>query len=188
MTRAAPPKDGLPLVERLSPAPDVEQVFTRLASRPHCLFLDSALRRPQLGRYSFLCADPFAWIERPSEPGGSLNELETRLASMRATAVPGLPPFQGGAGGLFAYDLAHWFERLPRPRHDEFGGPALAVGLYDVVLAIDHETNEAWLISQGFPRNRSRSPTASARRRAAGRISPTGSMSRRRRCGEIAKR
>ena len=31
----------------------------RLAGYPHCLFLDSALRDPRLGRYSFLTADPF---------------------------------------------------------------------------------------------------------------------------------
>ena len=34
---------------------------------------------------------------------------------------------------------------------DEFRIPALAFGLYDIVLAFDHEKNSAWLISQGFP-------------------------------------
>jgi para-aminobenzoate synthetase component 1 len=42
-------------------------------------------------------------------------------------------------------------ERLPAPRFDEFGVPGLAFGLYDVVLAYDHQTNRAWLVSQGLP-------------------------------------
>jgi para-aminobenzoate synthetase component 1 len=34
---------------------------------------------------------------------------------------------------------------------DTFQVPALAVGLYDVVLAFDHATGRAWIVSQGFP-------------------------------------
>jgi para-aminobenzoate synthetase component 1 len=149
MTEALTAAD-LPLVQRLN-VPDVEQAFLRLAARPHCLFLDSARHDPQLGRYSFLAADPFAWFERGTESVDSLVELAAALAKCHAATVPGLPPFQGGAAGLFAYDLAHQLERLPRPAYDEFAVPALAVGLYDVVLAIDHAAPAAWLISQGFP-------------------------------------
>ena len=50
--------------------------------------------------------------------------------------IDGLPPFQGGAAGLFAYDLNRSLERIARPRADEFQVPALAIGLYDVVVAL----------------------------------------------------
>ena len=62
-----------------------------------------------------------------------------------------MPPFQGGAAGLFSYDLGRSLERLPPPKSDEFGVPALAVGLYDVVVALDHVAGRAWIVSQGFP-------------------------------------
>jgi para-aminobenzoate synthetase component 1 len=65
--------------------------------------------------------------------------------------VAGLPPFQGGAAGVFGYDLCHHLERLPRPRIDDFEIPDLAVGLYDWVLAFDHQQNRAWIISTGWP-------------------------------------
>src|SRR6516165_2250145 len=52
-----------PLVEELAPAPDAWQMCLRLAHLPHVMFLDSAARLPELGRYSFLTADPFLWIE-----------------------------------------------------------------------------------------------------------------------------
>ena len=29
--------------------------------------------------------------------------------------------------------------------------PALAIGLYDIVVVFDHKLNRAWIISQGFP-------------------------------------
>ena len=140
-----------PLIYELVPPPDVEQAFLRLANRRHCLFLDSARRDPALGRYSFLAAEPFDFLEAPADGAGSFATLENRLAGMTATNVPGLPPWQGGAAGLLSYDLGRELERLPRPRVDEFAIPALAVGLYDVVVAFDHEAKRAWIISQGLP-------------------------------------
>jgi para-aminobenzoate synthetase component 1 len=89
-----------------------------------------------------------------------------RLANFPAESAPGLPPFQGGAAGLFGYDLCHHLERLPRPRQDEFAIPDLGVGLYDWVIAFDHETAEAWLVSTGYPELRDRTRRRRARQRA----------------------
>jgi para-aminobenzoate synthetase component 1 len=73
------------------------------------------------------------------------------LGHYSAETVPGLPPFQGGAAGLFGYDLCHHLERLPRPRYDDFALPDLSIGFYDWVVAFDHWQRRAWLISTGFP-------------------------------------
>jgi para-aminobenzoate synthetase component 1 len=143
--------DFAPLVEPFDPRVDSEAAFARLARLPHCLFLDSARRDPLLGRYSFLTADPFDYFEVPADGRDALVQIERRMAGLRASTLPELPPFQGGAAGLFGYELGRSLERLPLPRFDEFHVPALAVGLYDVVLAVDHFNDRAWLISQGFP-------------------------------------
>ncbi len=143
---------ALPLVEELPLPPEPEAAFVRLAGLPHCLFLDSAMRDPVLGRYSFLTADPFDYIEcRADGAGDALARLATRLTQFAAAAIAGLPPFQGGAAGLLSYDLNRQLEMLPRPKYDEFQLPALAVGLYDAVVAWDHENGRAWVISHGFP-------------------------------------
>jgi len=142
---------GLPLVCELRPAPDVEETFLRLAARRHCLFLDSALRDPVLGRYSFLAAEPFDFLRLPVDGAPAFAELAARLAQFKSETIAELPPFQGGAAGLFSYDLARQLERVPAPRFDEFGVPAMAVGLYDVLIAFDHAQDRAWIISQGFP-------------------------------------
>ena len=142
---------GLPLVCELRPAPDVEQTFLRLAGRRHTLFLDSALRDLTLGRYSFLTAEPFNFLRLPVDGAPAFAELAARLGQFKSDSIAELPPFQGGAAGLFSFDLARQLERVPAPRFDEFGVPALAVGLYDVVIAFDHVQDRAWIISQGFP-------------------------------------
>lgn len=174
------PPDGLPLVVECSDFPDVEAAFLRLAGLPHVLFLDSSMAGGRLGRYSFLAADPFEFVVSPArmetprkadfsnqQPAEDcLAQLAQRMAPYAVPAVPGLPPFQGGAAGLLSYDLGRRLERLPLPSWDEFTAPELAMGLYDVVLAWDHQQRRAWLISQGFPETE----PARRRRRAAERL------------------
>jgi para-aminobenzoate synthetase component I len=144
----------LPLAEELTPAPDPWAVARRLVGLPHLLFLDSADRHPDRGRYSFVTADPADWLTEtlryPKSPTPFVD-LARRLAAFPLPARPGLPPFQGGLAGLFGYGLQHAVERVGRPRFDEFGVPDLAVGLYDWVIAWDHAVNRAWVVSTGYP-------------------------------------
>lgn len=162
-------------IVELPAVPNLEQAFLRLSRRPHGLFLDSARRDVNLGRFSFLTADPFEFIALSNlEAARALNGrspspfalVQSRLSACRSATVAGLPPFQGGAAGLFGYDLLHSLENIPRPRFDDLPFPALAVGLYDVVLAIDHFADRAWIISQGWPE----ADLARRRRRAALRL------------------
>jgi para-aminobenzoate synthetase component 1 len=156
----------MPLVEELDPVPDPEAALSAFSRLPHCLFLDSALEHPRRGRYSFLAADPVQFLEVPADGQDGIGCLTATLSAARAETVPDLPPFQGGAAGLFSYDLNRSLERIPPPRYDEFHLPALAVGLYDVVLAWDHQQHRAWLFSQGV----SELAGDSRRKRAAKRL------------------
>jgi para-aminobenzoate synthetase component 1 len=144
-------EDSLPLVERLDPSLNAVDAFRRLSNLPHVVFFDSAMRHPQLGRYSFVAADPVEWLTVPADGTPAFQQLADRVAALPQTPRADLPPFQGGWAGLFGYELAGSLERVPRARIDEFQIPALAVGLYDVVVAFDHVEGAAWLISQGIP-------------------------------------
>jgi len=95
-------------------------------------------------------ADPIEWIEcrRVDDADAALKRLDDLLQKHTVAAVADLPPMQGGIAGLFSYDLNRAFETIADPRKDEFETPLIAVGLYDVVLAWDHETDRAWLIVQ----------------------------------------
>src|SRR5579885_1045709 len=59
-TVVVPPE--LPFVEELPVQLQPSDVFERIAGLGHALFIESALQHPNFGRYSFLCADPFAWL------------------------------------------------------------------------------------------------------------------------------
>ena len=146
---------GGPLAVELVPAPDPWAVARRLAHLPHLLFLDSADRDSPHGRYSYVAAGCLSLglsHRRPS--GGPLLSERSDLNLLPLRTVDGLPPFQGGVAGLFGYDLGLALERIPEPRSDEFGLPAVAAGTYDWVVSFDHAAGRAWAVSTGFPETR----------------------------------
>jgi para-aminobenzoate synthetase component 1 len=166
----------IPLVEEVTPTPPAREAARRFAAYPFFLFLDSAAADSPWSRYSFVTADPFATLfvrgaevyapaPRRYPSGDPWSALAEHLAPFRTPTVPGLPPFQGGAAGLFGYGLSRHVERLPPPRRDEFRAPDMAVGLYDWVLAFDHQQGRAWLLATGFPQQ-----LEARRQRAAGRL------------------
>ncbi len=154
------------VVRRLTPMPDAAECFARLSRLPGCIFLDSALRHPTLGRYSFLSADPFDVVEVTSPTENLFFDLEKRLQRFAQPTLAGLPPFQGGLAGCLSYDLNRTLEAITPPRFDEFQIPMVSLGMYDVVVAWDHELDEAWLISQGFPETEPRARRRRAEERA----------------------
>lgn len=145
-----------PFAHELVPVPNVVETFRRFQGLPGCLLLDSAMRNAKaqthaLGRYSFLMAEPFDWIEHPVLHTDPFKMLRERLRQFRLAPLPGLPPMQGGFAGLLSYDLNRSLERSIPVGQDEFGLPALALAGYDTLIAWDHLSERAWLISSGFP-------------------------------------
>lgn len=142
--------------------PFVEPVAAaaRLRGRPGLAFLDSAMRHPDLGRWSYLAAEPFGrfavrggrafWKGAPRD-GAPLSVLRAILAPYRTEARPGLPPFQGGAIGYVAYDFGGSLERVAPPPRRAGLCDDLMLNLYDAVVAFDHHEGTCRLIASGFP-------------------------------------
>ena len=123
-------------------------------------FLDSAMPHDALGRHSYVAADPFAvftvdaagaMLDGVRLPGPPLQALKSVLARHPAETMAHLPPFQGGAMGLIAYDFAHHLERLTKPADLDPGKPTIRLGLYDTVVAFDLFEGRAFLVSTGHP-------------------------------------
>jgi para-aminobenzoate synthetase component I len=171
-----------PYVEELSPAPDPLAVVTQLRDLPYLLFLDSAADPARLGRYSFVAADPPLMITAkdgsvtlrgesgdapPAVNDDPLLAVQKLLGRFAADPVPGLPPFQGGAAGYVGYDYGATLERLPHPLYDDLDIPDVVLGVYDWVIAWDHQQHRAWLISTGLPATELQARASRARGRAA---------------------
>lgn len=156
---------SMPLIEELSRAPKPFEVLRHLAHLSHAVFFDSALKRPELGRYSYVAADPIAVVRSGAGDRGSFERLAALLAPYEGE-YEGPAPFCGGLAGVAGYELGRELERLPSALHDEFAVPTLVAGVYDVAVVFDHLEDRAWIVSHGWPESEaSRRADRSRRRR-----------------------
>lgn len=143
-------------------------LFTLFKEEQGAILLGSALQHAVYGRYSYIAVDPFEWVTVKDEPHLNMKALlKNWLIQYPQPMLYGLPPFQGGIAGAFAYEFHRYIEDLPITTQDDVGFPDIAVGLYDVVIAFDHHKKKAWIISTGWPEKTDEARAVRARRRLA---------------------
>jgi para-aminobenzoate synthetase component I len=144
------------------PQMDPLRAYLAIKHIPYSLLLDSADMSHQNNRYSFVMSHPIEtieakgnkisitnWDQKLSLTGDPFVMLNARMKSWinRTEHVHGLPPFQGGAAGLFGYDLGRSLENIPNIAADADNIPDMAVGIYDQVLAYDHLLHKGWIFT-----------------------------------------
>jgi para-aminobenzoate synthetase component 1 len=160
--QAKPELPLIPLIRDVPEAPDPRELFKRSADAAWLLWLDSA--DADAGRRSFLACDPFRvlrgcdgraeWLGpggREGAAGSPLEELSGALERWEIPRHPGLPPFTGGAGGFFGYEMAGDLERVPVAPYRDLRLPDVELALYDLVIGWDHDRGSCWIASTGFP-------------------------------------
>jgi anthranilate synthase component I len=123
--------------------------YLKLRGDGPSFLLESAEQGQQVGRWSFLGFRPRAVIrlDRGEHPDPYAAVAE-ELARYRIAPLDGLPPFAGGAVGMFGYDLVRSAEpRVGEPNPDDIGMPELAVMVTDVLLAFDHLRHEVTVLA-----------------------------------------
>jgi anthranilate synthase component 1 len=102
--------------------------------------LESAERGQVVGRYSFIGVRPRQVIRWSlGDPGDPYALVAEEVGRHRQAPLEDLPPFAGGAVGLFGYDLVRTVETtLGEPNPDPVGLPDLALMLSDVLVIFDH--------------------------------------------------
>jgi anthranilate synthase component 1 len=113
--------------------------FLKLRGEREPAFLLESADQGRVGRYSFIGFKPrnvLRWS--PGDPGDPYALAAAEVDRFSAAPVDGLPPFAGGAVGIFAYDLVRTVEALGEPPPDPIGTPDLALMLTDVLVAFDH--------------------------------------------------
>jgi anthranilate synthase component 1 len=140
------------LADMLTPV----SAFRRLAAGDVPSFLlESVERGDQMGRYSFLGANPILTLrakggvvtltengatETISLTGGrdALSVLEEVMGRYQWVGGPDLPPFVGGAVGLMTYDIVRFFEELPDTVDDDLAVPDALFVVAETIVIFDH--------------------------------------------------
>ncbi|WP_253377626.1 aminodeoxychorismate synthase component 1 [unidentified bacterial endosymbiont] len=124
--------------------------FARLSHLPYAMLLHSGHADHPYSRFDILVADPLQTLttEGLASTDDPLQQLQHAIDGLGLTATPNPAlPFQGGALGLFGYDLGRRFETLPTLAKDDILLPDMAVGLYDWTVIVDHHKQAVFLLS-----------------------------------------
>src|SRR3954466_12061971 len=134
--------------------------YLKLRGSGPSFLLESAEGGQRVGRWSFLGVHPRSLIRldkgvmtidgEPREFDDPYAAVSEELSRYRAAPLADLPPFAGGAVGLFGYDLVRWAEPTVGPRQNELGVPDLALMVSDVLLAFDHLRRELTILANVF--------------------------------------
>lgn len=154
----------IPLIETF--VEDVEtpvSAFLKLRGDGPAFLLESAEQGNRFGRWSFIGLRPEALImlkdgelkvdsvaREFADPYRAVAELLERYVP---AALPEfeLPPFTGGALGLFGYDLVRYVEPvLGEPNPDPVGLPDMALTITGALVAFDHFKHRLTLIANIF--------------------------------------
>src|SRR3954469_17936336 len=135
--------------------------YLKLRGDGPSFLLESAEQGQRFGRWSFLGCRPrtvIRLVEGVLTIGGERREagdpyaaVAAELERYRVAPLEGLPPFAGGAVGLFGYDLVRHAEpSVGEANPDEVGIPDLALMISDVMIAFDHFTHTVTVLANVF--------------------------------------
>jgi len=135
--------------------------YLKLRGDGPSFLLESAEQGQRFGRWSFLGYRPRSVIRleqgvltvggEPREAADPYAAVAEELERYRIAPLAGLPPFAGGAVGLFGYDLVRHTEPTIGPGNpDELGTPDMALMVSDVLVAFDHLRHEVTILANVF--------------------------------------
>ncbi|WP_192456618.1 aminodeoxychorismate synthase component 1 [Musicola keenii] len=140
-------------------------LFAPLSQQPWAMLLHSGFADHPHNRFDILVADPIATLQTREESteiaaGAECHQraddpfalLQQQIDALGVNVDPHPDyPFQGGALGVFGYDLGRRVETLPTLAERDISLPDMAVGLYDWALIADHQLQRLTLITHGEP-------------------------------------
>jgi para-aminobenzoate synthetase component 1 len=139
------------------------ELFAPLASQPWAMLLHSGFAEHSHNRFDILVAQPSATLttrgpiteirrgeEHWQSPEDPFSLIQQQLKQQNLhPEVDACLPFQGGALGLFGYDLGRRVEKLPQLALADIALPDMAVGIYDWAVIADHHRQTLTLLSYG---------------------------------------
>ncbi|CAI0921647.1 aminodeoxychorismate synthase component 1 [Serratia liquefaciens] len=137
------------------------ELFAPLAQHPWAMLLHSGFAEHSHNRFDILVTAPKVTLttrgqiteicrgmeeQQSQEDPFQLLQQQLEQQNQHPAANTDLP-FQGGALGLFGYDLGRRVEKLPQMAQADITLPDMAVGIYDWALIADHHKKTLTLLS-----------------------------------------
>lgn len=137
------------------------ELFAPLAQQPWAMLLHSGFAEHSHNRFDILAAAPKVTLttrgqiteicrgmEEQQSQKDPFQLLQQQLEQQNQHPAANTDlPFQGGALGLFGYDLGRRVEKLPQMAQADIALPDMAVGIYDWALIADHHKKTLTLLS-----------------------------------------
>lgn len=142
---------------------DSADLFEKVADQPWAIFLDSGKlptsEQPlKHGDFDVLAIKPKSTLVFDGEVthfrhssvkerlcGDPLAILQSAVPQREQDALPDAP-YMPGALGYFSYDLARCYEHIPNLAADTEQLPMMAMGIYSVVVVIDHRQKKSVIV------------------------------------------
>src|SRR5436190_14533895 len=136
--------------------------YLKLRGEGPSFLLESAEQGQRFGRWSFLGVQPRTVMRvdggrlavggQPRDHKDPYAAVADELSRYSLAPLPDLPPFAGGAVGLFGYDLVRSAEpTVGDPNPDDVEVPDLALMVSDLMLAFDHLKHTVTDIANRYP-------------------------------------
>ncbi|PHM45740.1 anthranilate synthase component I [Xenorhabdus mauleonii] len=148
--------------KQLPYSPDLAiHYFAPLSASPWAMLLHSGAAEHPHNRFDIFVSEPIATLVTRGETTEIRLADETSFSQedpflllkkyLNACDIspafdPELP-FQGGALGIWGYDLGRRVEKLPTIAANELDFPDMAIGIYDWAVIVDHQQQKATLLS-----------------------------------------
>ena len=134
--------------EVLADAETPVSAYQKLQKTGPSFLLESVEGGENIGRYSFLGANPRTVIRVAKGDADALRSVEAEMAKFRPVTVPGLPRFTGGAVGFLGYEYIHQIEpSVSQPDRNDLGTPALCFMITDTILIFDRVSQTIKVVS-----------------------------------------
>jgi len=134
----------------------------------HAFLLESVERGEQIGRYTFLGAQPYMRViaregkveilrgrHREIIEDSVFQVAKRLLREHHPASVPVLPPFTAGAVGYFAYDVVRQLEKIGDKAKDDLLMPDAELMFFDRLLAFDHLRHQIHIVAAADVRSES---------------------------------
>lgn len=134
--------------------------FRKLETEKFCFLLESVEGNELTNRYSFIGRNPFLIMKASgnkttvTDYNGAVTEITGNPTAVlrkysekyKSPDVDGIPPFNAGAVGCFAYDTVRFSENLPNVPDDDLNQPDMHFMFTDEIVAFDNKAKKLILI------------------------------------------